>query len=75
VEYKRQRLLVETRPDGREIFQSLDRAAIKLQRITDDDFREATSGLRPGQTELLRDRRITQEREQERNRDFYERGR
>jgi len=73
MEYKRQRLLAEIRPDGREILQSLNRADVRLNRITGEDFREATSGLRPRQAEMLQRRRYIRERERERV--FYERER
>jgi len=63
MEYKRQRLLAEIRPDGREIFQSLDRADVRLHRITNDDYREVMRDVRPRQAELLQLRRNSQEQQ------------
>ena len=69
IAYKKQRLLAEARPDSREILQSLDRADIKLQRISDDDFKEITRDMPMRQAEVLKHRRYTRERERE----FYDR--
>ena len=54
LEYKRQRLLAEIRPDSREIFQGLDRADMRLSKVTMDDFREVAKQLRSRQREMLR---------------------
>ena len=62
MEYKRQRLLAEIRPDGREILQSLDRADVRLNRITGDEFRKVANTMRPRQAEVLRERRIMHDR-------------
>jgi len=70
-EYKRQYLLVENRPDSREILQSLDRADINLQRISDDDIREVTQNMPPYQADMLQHRRYTHEQ----SRNFYDRAR
>ena len=56
-EYKRQRLLAEIRQDGKEIFADLDRADVKLNKITNDDYREITQDLRPSQIALLENER------------------
>ena len=74
VEYKRQRLLAEIRPDSREIFQSLDRADMRMNRITNDDFREIIRDVRPRQAKILQSKRHIHERERVRVRD-YDRGR
>jgi len=70
MEYKRQRLLAEIRPDGKEIFQSLHRADTRLNRITDDNFRELAQQLRPRKTEILQRQRYNREHEHER--DYYD---
>ena len=62
MEYKKQLLLAEIRPDGREIIQSLNRADTQLQRITDDDVREIAPQLRPQQAEIVRGNLHSRER-------------
>jgi len=75
IEYKRQRLLAEIRPDSQEILQSLDRADVRLNHITSDDFKTVMHDMRPRQAEILMRNRYVRERERERERDFYERER
>jgi len=53
IEYKRQRLLAEIRPDSREIRQSLDRADMRLNHITSDDFKTVMHDMCPRQAEIL----------------------
>jgi len=69
MEYKRQRLLAEIRHDSREILQSLDRADVRLNRITSDDFNTVMRDVRPRQAEILQSKRQSYNRE----RDFYDR--
>jgi len=62
LEYKRQRLLAEIRPDGQEILQALNRADTRMNRITRNDFRELTQQLSPRQAQILQDRGHDQKR-------------
>jgi len=72
MEYKRQRLLAEIRPDGREILQSLNRADMQLNRITNEDIREITKNMPKHQADMLKIQLYSrqQERELERVRDY-----
>jgi len=62
-EYKRQRLLAEIRPDGKEILTKLDRAGMKLNKITNEDYKELTQELRPSQVTKLENERYNQTKE------------
>jgi len=62
-EYKRQRLLAEIRPDGKEILTKLDRADMKLNKITNEDYKEITQELRPSQVTKLENERYNQTKE------------
>ena len=62
IEYKKDRLFAEVRPDSQEILQALNRADMQLQRITDDDFKEITRNMTPQQAEMLRQQRYNRER-------------
>jgi len=59
-EYKRQQLLAQIRTDSKEIFERLDRADIRLNRITHDDYRKIAQELRPSQVALLEQQRYHQ---------------
>ena len=64
-EYKRQILLAEIRPDRDEIFRNLDRTDMKLNKITQDDYRELTQNMHPSQITLLETERYNQTKRKE----------
>jgi len=72
IEYKRQKLLTEIRPDGREILQSLEKTDVQLSRITNEDFREITCDMPTQQAEMLKIKLYSRPNEKQRIRDYYE---
>jgi len=68
IEYKRQRLLAELRPDSKEVLQSLDKPATSLSRITNDDFREIIRDMPKQQADMIKVKLYSPQRE----RDYYE---
>jgi len=61
-EYKRQQLLAQIRADRKDIFDRLDRADVRLNKITHDQYREIARELRPSQVALLEQQRYNQEK-------------
>ena len=55
LEYQRQRLLAQIRPDGREILNTVKPS--QLDRITDDDFKRVLREVNPYQAKILLDMR------------------
>ena len=73
MEYKRQLLLTEIRPDKGEILAKVYRTDSRLNRITEDDYRELAKGLRPSQVRILNDKLNNHAKQRERNFYGYER--
>jgi len=61
-EYKRQQLLAQIRTDRKEIFDRLDRADVRLNKIMADEYKEITQELRPSQIFLLEQQRHNHEK-------------
>ena len=64
-EYKRQQLLAQIRTDRKEIFDRLDRADMRLSKITHDQYREIAQELRPSQVAMLEQQRYHHEKTRE----------
>ena len=71
-EYKRQRLLAEIRADGKEIFERLDRADVKLNKVTQEDFREISQELRTSQVAMLESERYNERYNNTKARGIYD---